>query len=735
MQDLKLEHLASLALLSMSGLAFEIALTRLLSIIYYPPFVYIVLSIAVLGIGLGAAIASLRESWREVSRIPMYIGLAGISALVVVIFAIMTASFSLAPLLIILIILPFTCTGLALTSIFSHAPKNSRVLYAADLIGAGLGSILLIPLMNTFGILNSLLLIVTLFGIAAMLYDDGNTGLMITLVGLIVYGSNLFGGWLVLDMANLATEKPVQQALANGNGYIVETRYDSFARTDLVQPGGGQPLRIYVDGAAASVMPPASENEYLFSDIGLFAFATAAPERVFAIGSGAGLDVWFAQSVGAREIVAIEVNPESVELVHDFADYNGNIYDDPRVTVHVDEGRSVLQRDATNYDLIYLSQIVTLSAERIGYALTENAIFTVQAFQEYRDHLTPDGYIALKLYDELTLSRSLSIAIEMFKADGLSDTEALQHIIVLLDPSTSPPTPMMMIRNSPFTEDELLSIASAAQSREFATLYLPGIQSSSPLDEVEQGVRTYSEVVADASVDISAPVDSRPFFYQFERGIPAELMPLLYILAAVILVGIIAIVVIQRRYEVVAIVPVLVYFATLGIGFMMVEITVIQQTRLFIGHPTIAITAVLATLLMGGGLGSGLYQLVRPEFSMKSLQFIVGLIVFVLIIWAAGWSLLSNAFYALPLIGRVIVTITSILPLALVMGIPFAAGLQIVSNYSPGHVAFAWTVNGIMTVAGSVLAVIVSILAGYVVVMAVAIVFYAINLLVISRFR
>jgi hypothetical protein len=307
-QNIKLDHLASLGLLTMSSLAFEIALTRLLSTLFYPPFVYIVLSIAILGIGLGATLAVWRENWREASRIPAYMGFAGLTALFLTIFIIMTASFSLAPLLVLLIALPYFGVGLALTALFSNSPENSRLLYAADLLGAGLGAILVIPLMNTFGTINSLLLIATVFGVATMFYEENRIGLIVTLVSIFIYSSNLFGGWLVIDMANLSAQKPIQEALQGG--YIAESRTDSFARTDLVQPPGGQPPRIYVDGAAASVVPPATNNDYLQRDIGLFAFATAQPRRVFAIGSGGGLDVWFALQVGAEDIVDIEVNPQ-----------------------------------------------------------------------------------------------------------------------------------------------------------------------------------------------------------------------------------------------------------------------------------------------------------------------------------------------------------------------------------------------------------------------------------------
>ena len=239
-------------------------------------------------------------------------------------------------------------------------------------------------------------------------------------VAFVALAGNLGAGWLRVDMATLATEKPIAESLAPG-GRVIRTEWDTFARTDLVDPADGGPYQLYMDGAAGSVMPPAENNDFLMRDIGLFPFATAQPERVFAVGPGGGLDVWFGLQSGAQEIVAVEVNPASVSLVQDLGNYNGDLYEQPAVRVIIDEGRSVLRRQELTYDLISLSQVVTLAAERSGYALTENTIYTVEAFEDYLAHLRPNGQIAIKLYDEPTLTRALSTALAAFRQRGLSD--------------------------------------------------------------------------------------------------------------------------------------------------------------------------------------------------------------------------------------------------------------------------------------------------------------------------
>ena len=151
-------------------------------------------------------------------------------------------------------------------------------------------------------------------------------------------------------------------------------------------------------------MPAEAVKRDLLGDIGFFPFATEQTERVFVIGPGAGLDVWFALQSNARQITAVEVKAASVEMVDAWRGYTGALYDRTRMEVIVDHGRSALRRSEGKFDLIDLSQVVTLAAARGGCALSENTICTEEAFSEYLDHLDEGGQIALKPYDEVTLT-------------------------------------------------------------------------------------------------------------------------------------------------------------------------------------------------------------------------------------------------------------------------------------------------------------------------------------------
>lgn len=720
--------LIGLALFSGSLLFVEIGLTRLFATLYYPPVVFSVLSLAVLGVGLGAALAAWQTRWRQVQYTGAYMAMASLAVLLLA-----TAVFVALPvvphaLLFLLAPLPFLFAGLALASLFSDRPAQSPQLYMADLAGAGLGALLVVPALNWLGVPNGLIAGSLMAFVASIPFASRRgvwAPVLAGLVGATALVVSVATGWYGLDMRSLPVEKPISAALGTG-GRTLQTSWDAFARTDLIDPGGGLPYEIYMDGAAGSIMPPEGGYEALWRDIGFFPFATEQPAQVFVIGPGGGLDIWFALQANAKHVAAVEVNAASVDMVRELAEYNGDLNGNPAVRVLVDEGRSVLEREASEYDLIFLSQVVTLAAERDGYTLVENTAYTIEAFETYLAHLYPDGQIALKLYDEATLTRALATAVAALNRQGLSDGEALQHVVALLDANVEPPVPLLMVRKTPYGEDDALSIGAVAREVGFTPLFLPGVWAEPPLDGVVDGVLSLNDVIATADSDLTPTTDDRPFFFQFEKGVPAALRPLLMIMAFVVGTGTLLLVWSQRgagartRYAYAG------YFALLGMGFMMAEITMIQQARLFLGHPTYAVAVVLAVLLIGGGIGSGLVgwqQRIRADARPLPWWPPFGVVVS-LGIWLLVWPQLQITFRSLELEGRLLVVVIALLPAALFLGTPFPLGLRAVGLFGNQQVALGWAINGVMSVAGSVAAVALALLAGYDVVLVCAVLAY-----------
>jgi hypothetical protein len=266
-----------------------------------------------------------------------------------------------------------------------------------------------------------------------------------------------------------------------------------------------------------------------------------------------------------------------------------------------------------------------------------------------------------------------------------------------------------MIRNTPYVREDAALFAAIASDAGYRPLLLPPVIFEPPLDGVAQGLVSFDDVVSDSGIDLSAPTDNHPYFFQFDRGIPDNLHPLLL---AIVISGVIGVVLLElalRGESSLEVRGMMVYFALLGIGFIAVEVVVIQQTRLILGHPTFAVTLVLTTLLSGAGIGSGLVRRMGSQRLMLPSIFVA----VILIVWFVLWPAISNAIFAQSQWIRGLVVGLSLLPLGIVMGMPFPGGLLFIGQYGEKPVALAWAVNGIMTVTGTVLAVTLSTVLGF----------------------
>ncbi|MEM7124706.1 MAG: hypothetical protein AAF702_00170 [Chloroflexota bacterium] len=712
--------LFGLFLFAGSLLFFEIGLTRLFATIYYPPTVFAILSLGVLGIGLGAGFAAWRPQWRSQWRtaetLSFYASGAAIFGLVLVVTILYGHALPIPKRLdfwmhLALVLPPFICAGLFFATYFSQDAANAAQLYFADLLGAGLSALLVVPIFQSIGAVNGLLLAMSGLAAAALFVQHTNRVLpdltlssfrsvptatfLLIIMLLITHGFRL---WPESNWAVSFRNKPLGQQLASG-ATLLASRWDAFARTDLIDPGDGRPYELYMDGAAGSVMPPADGDPALWQDIGFFPFATEQPKHVFLIGPGGGLDIWFGIQGRAEAIVAAEVNPGSVELVRAFASYNGDLYGDigtGLVTLLTEDGRSVLERELHRYDLIFLSQVVTLAAERAGFALTENHVYTVEAMKTYLNRLTDGGQVAFKLYDEVTLTRALVTAVTALTETGSTEQDALNHIMVLIDPNAEPAIPLLMVRKSPYSRDDVLSIAAVAERVGFRPLYLPGEWAEPPLSEIVNGTKSLADVVNEAENAIGPTRDDRPFFFQFERGIASTLRWLIWLAGGLTLVALILPPLLAPAERKVHLLQNGIYFSGLGLGFMLVEIALIQQTQLVLGHPTLSISVVLASLLIGGGLGSALWgkRVSMPSIPLFGIVLGIGL-------WWFIWPLVRQSLLAADWWLRLAMVVLCILPLALMMGIPFPAGLRRLAA-DPTAVALAWGINGIMSVVAAI---------------------------------
>lgn len=677
------------ALLAAGGLVTEVALTRILSAMFHSSQVLLVLSLAVLGLGIGAALGVWFPDLRNRMLLAAWASLGAVSALLILV---VVHTVPLLPLILAVSVLPFIFIGLALSAIFSVRADDAHLLYWADLLGAGLGTVAAFFLLGLLGAPGSLLAGAMLLGVAALLLGGNVLALGLTAGALVL---NMSLGWF---MPAPVAGKPLSATLEAG-GQVIASNWDAFARSDLVHRPDQDAHYLYVDGAAGSLVPGMQNQAVWRSDIGLLPFLATTPRSAFLLGPGGGLDVMLARTTGVQRVVAAELNAGGLELVAAVAP---QIYDG--IQLHLDEGRSVLRQLDEQFDLIFLSHVITLTSDARGYAMSEASVYSVEAFNDYLDHLTPGGMIALKLYDELTLTRALFTAVTAVAGRAGSEAAAMDHVFAALDTRTGTPLPLLLVSREPFTRDAAISLARTAEQLGFNLLLVPGLLANPPLDGLVSGESNVADLVAASALNLQPATDTRPFFFQFERGLPAGQLPLVIIVSLALVLALLFL----RQHAAAGWDAGPLVFTGLGAGFMALELTVLQRSQLFLGHPALALTLVLGALLIGGGLGSLLGRrlfggAVRPG---------AVLVLVLAVSWWFAWPQLAAAFQSETMAARVIITIASLLPLSLALGMPFPAALQRVGE-RPTAVAAGWALNGIASVAGSVGTIALAVTLGY----------------------
>ncbi|MCA9835814.1 MAG: class I SAM-dependent methyltransferase [Trueperaceae bacterium] len=697
----------ALSLLSLTSLFLEISFTRVLSALLIQSYVFLVLSLAVLGISLGAALVALFPRLAGYERLELFIQLAALSTLVLALF--LWWSMGGWPLLLFFFsTLPYVFIGITLAGLFiTYAPQTS-LFYGFDLLGAGLGVLLAVPLLNAFGGFRSLFLATLLLAIAGILLGGQRRlslglGLGLSLVALLLLSFPLFQ----LDMTRMVMPKPLLEQVQSG-AEIQTTSWDAFSRTDLIYKPAQDAYYLYMDGGAGSVIPDKARAALWGRDIGQFPFLADHPQSSFLIGPGGGLDVALAKKAGSSEITVVEVNRESIALVRNMADYTGDLYGND-VTVFADEGRSVLKRQKQSYDLIFLSQVITQAAEARAYVLAENKLYTTEAFHDYLEHLNPGGQIALKLYDELTLTRAFLTAVKALSENDMTEAEASQHLFALLDTSATPAIPLLIVKKEAIAREEAIRLARVAEAEGYAFLYIPGLLANPPLDGLATGQLSTETIVANATdVNLRPVTDKQPFFYHFEKSVPLFLHQLMLGLA--VIVGVLLLVWVLKGRGLEAGSHSLFFLASfVGLGFMAIELIVLQQTQLLLGHPSFALSVTLGTLLVGSGLGS----LLSKHLTWRSLRLCFLLIAFVWLGWFWLWPIIEAGFLGSALWLRALMTCLSLLPLAFLLGLPFPLLLNRANHLGGASTALTWSLNGLFSVIASVGVTTVALMQGY----------------------
>ncbi len=746
-------------LLSSSLLSFEILASRISSIIFIYNYAFMVVSLAILGLGCGGIYVFYR--WRKHKLVRPYREFSlysGLFAVSVALFIILIAGIYFIPnkfFYFLFLFPPFFFAGVVLSLAFRAFAGESFKLYGTDLLGAASGALFAIWILNTLGGVNGVLLLSILGSLSSLFFwrervkpSVGGTlpfALLLTFallfflnISFSFLGEIPIGNYPSKDMYNMLTNAYLKAE-------IVETRWSAFGRTDLVKfRDYDQAMYLFVDGAAGTAMlkfngdleAPGKDIEEFEKDfVGFFPFRFLKNDeknRMLVIGPGGGKEILLGLLTGMKKITGVEVNKGFVDIVKEYSEYNGGIYTKFRnVDIVVGEGRSFLRGSDKKYDVIMLTLPVTKSSRSLeGYALTENYLLTAEAIKDYFNHLTDKGRIVLVLHRPHEILRFVVTALTALKEMGIDNKEAMQRIYTI----GRKMKPLVVLKKTPFTPQEMnlrhkfmheLNLDYPPSSYlpyiEQQTVVLENKKGKLPftlkmfnetLMKLAEGDSSLNDVIAASPIDLTPVRDNKPFFYKIEKGLPKDMRSLLRLVVLVNVLLIIVPIVFNRKKK--NVLRFLGIFTLLGAGFMLVEISFFQKLTLYLGSPTISLAVLLSSLLVGMGAGSFVSRKFYPYRLRKRLKvFSLGVFSLVILLFFVHSVILNNLLGS-SIFVRSFVTSLLLLPLGFVLGVPFPTAITLLKKMNMEHsIPWMYGINGTMSVLGSVLAVALSLVSGF----------------------
>jgi spermidine synthase len=671
---------------------------------------------------------------------------------------------------------PFFFCGLALATVLATNPEQAGKVYFANLLGSGLGCPAALAMLALGGGEWTVVMASLLGAVAALCLANRRSSMHLA-----------FASALIVILAACALRLPQvfeirmspYKSLTNSLRYpgarIAYRGWNAFSRVDVVEsegirsapglsytyPQSPPPQKgLFTDGDNLSPLTAASPGTDLgFLDflLGSLPYELTSQPRVLILEPGAGLDVLIAAHGGASQIVAVNSNPLVTSVMRDrYGEYSGGLYSQEGVRVVAEDGRSYLRRCREEFDVIQVSLADGYRPVGSGaYSLSESYLYTTEAFVEYLDHLAPDGMLVVHRWLQMPPSeevRVLALALTALEKAGVEDPGG--HVVALRSLYTA----VLLVKRQEFTSEELNVVREFSQEKRFDLVYYGGISEQevnrySILDEPVYheayatllGAKDRAEFYAGYPFDVRPPSDDRPFFFHFFRwaqtpeilqalgktwqpwggsGYLVLLALLILVLLASLVMVLLPLVLLRGRGQIRYGGRIFLYFLFLGIGYLFVEIPLMQRFILFLSHPVYALATVLFGLLTFSGLGS----LVSPRLPLRRV--IVGL-VFLLACYPLLLPLLFHWLLGLHLALRVAASVAMLAPLGFLMGVPFPAGIRLVGRIAPGLVPWAWAINGCASVLSSILAVMIAISQGFSRVLFAGGLAYALALLVI----
>ena len=771
--------LAAIAVLSAAALAYEVLLLRLFAIVQWHHFAYLSISVALLGIGAAGTFVTVARR-RLQAAFPASFVAAAASFAVAALACFAAAErvpfnaleigwnphefLGLAAIYLLLFI-PFFCAATALCIAYASFAGQSPRLYAADTLGAGLGSI---GLLAALFVLHPAAALRAIFALGLAAAALASWPVMRRTATALACAA-LVAPWLLPPAALelVASDyKDLRQSLRVKGTRIVAERSGPLGVVTAVEsplaplrhaPGlslaasAGPPAQIglFIDGQAAGAVTRFDGDLAPLACLGdttsALPYALLARPRVLVLGAGAGSDILQALLHGARAVDAVELDSEIVGMVQqDLGDFSGRPYARPGVNLHVAEARSFVAASRERYDLIQVALLDAFGSSAAGLgSLGENPLYTIEAFDAYLDRLAPGGLLALTRWVSLPPRDSLRLfatAVAALKQRGLAEPG---HSLALVRGWS---TATLLVKNGAFSPGEIAAIRDFSRKLAFDTAYYPGVAAGETnifnVLERDDFFAATEALLGDHSTaflvsykfDLTPITDDRPYFFHFFKwrtlpefwqlraqhvlppldwGYPVLVLALLQATVISALLILLPLAVTDTRHAF-ATAParlrrrVPAYFFVLGLGFMAIEIPFLQRFTLFLGHPATAAAVVRAAFLACASLGARFAARVPA-----SARWPFALVAAIASLYAFTLPPLLGAAMGLALGWKMLLTLAIVAPLAFCLGIPFPLGLAtLAAARAEALIPWAWGINGFASVIAALAATLAAIHSG-----------------------
>lgn len=792
--------LAAIMLVSAGALSYVILLTRLFSIIQWHHFAYMMISLAMLGYGVSGTLLTLLRK----RLLPNYgavfalcAAASGISAMGAFLLAQQlpfnpleifwdTRQPFYLLLLYLLLAVPFLFSASCIGLTFARYGAASHRVYSFDLLGAAGGcllALLLLFLLPPMAALRAVSLLGLVGAALAVWHFNLRSRLMLPLLAVIalIITTALPSSWTQL---RISSYKSLSQTLQVPGMRVVEERSSPLGLLTVVEslripfrhaPGLSlnamqEPppqLGIFTDGDGLSALTRFDGRleplAYLDQTTSALPYHLLRQPHVLVLGAGAGSGVLQALIHHVPQVEAVDIDARMVDLVRNrFADFSGNLYRRPEVTIHVAEARSFVEASDARYDLIQVELMDAFSATSSGlYGLSESYLYTVEGLQSYLRHLKPGGMLALTRWITLPPRDLLKLAATAIAAQEREGVALPGQRLALI---RGWQTGTLLVKNGEFTAGEIAEIRAFSAARSFDVEWLPGLarEESNHYNVLDQpyfydGIQALAntqkqDFIDRYKFDIRPSTDDRPYFFHFfrwqtlpeilrlhargglsllELGYPILLATLLQAMLASAVLILLPLWLGLRGESSIRAVPgklaTFSYFALIGFAFIFIEISFIQKFTLYLGHPLYAMAGVLCAILLFAGIGSRNTPLMlrwsREKGFSHAYILSAGIALMVLLNLLAS-TLLMQFGVGMPAIIRIVVVTALIAPLAFLMGMPFPIGMARLDAAAPALLPWAWGVNACATVVGAVVAALLALHLGFTGVATLAILLY-----------